>query len=98
MSVEWQALPNLRAVSNAQHGEWEIEGRRPGQHFLPWEGEMWRSQDEYHGRPKQPKTKTVKLLGWITDFGCLALYKDGLPMPNGWLRVPAEDKTVEVEV
>jgi len=98
MSNEWQDLPNLAAVCAVQADRWYIEVKESDGTWIPWLGNVWSASWDYRGRPRPPKIKKVKLLGWITDFGCLALYREGPEMPNGWCRVPSEDKTVEVEV
>jgi len=103
MSVEWQALPNLRAVSNAQHGEWEIECRTlAAPDWKPWDGHVWKSFMDFRGRPEQPKTKTVKLVAYIMANGIFRWVEEGSMAHKDVVatklrRVPAEDKTVEVE-
>ena len=98
----WVELRDMKQVAEAQGDGWEIEGCRPGQYFLPWEGEMWRSQDEYRGRPKQPKTKKVTLECWMhrsTGSTCTrkAGFNDDLKYEDRWVRFPAGDMMGEVE-
>lgn len=50
--------------------------------------------DYFKYRVKPPERKTVKLLAWF-DGNCLSWRAEG---PNiGATRVPAEDKTIEIE-
>jgi hypothetical protein len=41
--------------------------------------------------------KKVKMLAWLTLSGSFFLKAEGSPVPEDWLRVPAEDKIIEVE-
>ena len=100
METEWQALPNLASVCAVQADGWDIESRTLAvPEWKPWDGHVWKSFMDFRGRPKQPKTKTIKLEGWL-DFRSelhlvVAGHESGF---TKWLRVPSEDKTVEVEV
>jgi hypothetical protein len=94
---EWKDLPDMWSVALAQADGWEIEVHNPTYAcWNEWEGTRWSGSAVYRGRPKQPKTRTVKLLGWLTASGQLTHWRDSVVMPE-WKRVPAEDKVIEVE-
>jgi hypothetical protein len=97
MSNKWLELPYMWDVAGALDKGWEIEvdtGGRAG--WEPWKGKAWVDYMPYRGRPAQPKTVTVKLLGWLAPSGLL--YHATADYTQGdWKRVPSEDKTVEVE-
>lgn len=44
----------------------------------------------------KPKTKKVKLLAYLTSTG-LEWRKEWISAPDSWVRVPSEDKEIEVE-
>ena len=56
------------------------------------------SPPEYYEIRDKPKPmKKVKMLAWLTLSGSFFLKAEGSPVPEGWLRVPSEDKEVEIE-
>jgi len=95
---EWKDLPDLQSVAQAQADGWEIETNTPTLNYpwVTWPGENWNSFHIYRGRPKQPKTKQVKMLCWYD--GALNWYGENDVLPQDtWKRVPSEDKVIEVE-
>ena len=95
MNKEWQDLPNMFDVCTAQADGWEIEVIIRGE-LEGWTGRSWSNAFYYHGRPKQPKTKTVKLLCFFDGYDLLWTTRHD-DIVAGYQRVPSEDKTVEVE-
>jgi hypothetical protein len=97
MKAEWIELNSIEDVARAKVERWDIESSEGGA-YRPWDGCGWHCNITYRGRPKQPNTVTVKLLGWF-DGSALAWRDERYPPPYdwGWLRVPSEDKTIEVE-
>ena len=58
----------------------------------------WSEPPEAYEIRDKPKTmKKVKMLAWLTLSGSFFLKAEGSPVPEDWLRVPAEDKIIEVE-
>lgn len=96
---EWKDLPNMWAVALAQVDKWEIEVHNPTYAcWSKWEGTRWSATGVYRGRPKQPKTKQIEVLGWLTSSWQLVYWHKGaINAPNDWKRVPSEDKVIEVE-
>ena len=94
---EWHDLPTMQDVARAQYEGWEIEVFSEFyKTWVPWNGENWSVGATYHGRPKQPKKRKIKLLAWYN--GSLNWYSEDDVLPSDdWYRVPSEDKTVEVE-
>ena len=94
MSNDWVELRDMKQVAEAQWDGWEIETLYMGD-WLEWRGREWALGNKYRGRPKQPKTKTVKSECWRCSDGRLfwtnEKIKDGL-----WKRFPAGDMMGEV--
>jgi len=90
----------VQAVAQAQADGWEIEVNSTGKAgWIPWNKNAWMNYMEYRGRPKQPKTMLIKMLGWLTDLDGLRWFEEGAVVSAGeWKRVPAEDKVIEVEL
>ena len=104
MSTEWIELNGIEDVARAKVEKWDIEhmlyhDTNPPT-WVRWEGRSWFATWQFRGRPKQPKTSTVKVEGWLTEMGTLVHIVGYHTLPrdlSGWRRVPSEDKTVEVE-
>ena len=96
MTTEWTDLPDLQAVAKAQADGWEIEHyNHPGDYWNVWPQRGWNIQGKYRARPRQPKMKKVKMLCWFDGFG-LFWRKESMNYDKHWIRVPAEDKVIEV--
>lgn len=98
---EWKDLPDLQWVATAQAEGWAIEFRDGSIcEWFTWSGRFWNESAEFRGRPKQPKTKQVKILGWLTDRGTLVRIDEMRFSQldfSGWRRAPSEDTVIEVE-
>lgn len=69
-----------------QDGDWKDVG-------ATWE---WSSPlEDYEIRDKPVEKRKVKLLAWLTSKG-LVLMREGYSTPGTWIRVPSEDKEIEV--
>ena len=97
MNKEWQDLPNLFDVCTAQADGWEIIVSTGEDAWCPWGGTSWFAGITYRGRPKRPKTKTVKFLCYSTNFG-LEWQQEGQAVGEFCNRFPAGDIEGEVEV
>ena len=95
--TEWTELKTLQDVAKAQADGWEIEARAFGNiQWQSWGGRAWKYDLIYRGRPKQPKMEEVKMLCWKVN-GRLDWLEEGTHVAHpSWVRVPAEDKTIEV--
>jgi hypothetical protein len=98
--AEWRELPSLLCVAKAQADGWEIEsdtGDSDG--WCAWNGLSWSQYWKFRGRPRQPAMKKVKLEAWLSEYELrwLNVEAGNKPAPL-WIRVPSEDKTVEVPV
>ena len=102
MSTEWQDLPNRYDVYTAQADNWEIQSHGGSGFWIPWNGDSWNVEWYFRGRPKQPKTKTVKLVAYIMANGIFRWVEEGSMAHKDVVatklrRAPSEDKTVKVE-
>ena len=95
MSNEWRELKTLQEIAEAQKNGDEIECRDDGGRWTPWAGEYWHTSWKFRARPRQPKMKQVKLLCYFDEFELRWRKEDGIVSVN-WVRVPAEDKTIEI--
>jgi len=95
MTTEWIELTDLQAAGHLVDG-WEIEFRFNWTEWKSWDGECWTNETHFRGRPKQPKMKTVKMLCYLIDNHRLNWLTENAATTYGMIRVPAEDKTIEV--
>ena len=98
MSNEWRELKTLQDVAAAQAAGDEVEYLM-GNSWQLWGGSFWSSLGAFRARPRQPKMKKVKLLCWLNpDTGILFWRKENhaTMADSHWLRVPSEDKEIEV--
>jgi len=95
----WQDLPDLQAVARAQADGWEIEVDSTGKAgWIPWNKNAWMNYMEYRGRPKQPKTRKIKMLCWWDETtGKKVEQAKDFPVSGCWHRVPSGDSVIEVE-
>jgi hypothetical protein len=98
MTTEWKDLPTLPDVGAAQLEGWEIQRLNTAKPDLwsDWDGCAWVSHWSLRGRPRQPKMKKVKSLCWRYSDGDFAWRTEGIILAKPWVRVPSEDKMVEV--
>lgn len=94
----WIDLPTLQDVAKAQYDGWEIVWQEKSSFdesdpLHPWDGSGWSQYWRFRGRHRQPKMKKVKLLGWF-DGEELRLAHEALQ--HDWVRVPSEDKEIEI--
>jgi hypothetical protein len=92
MNNEWQDLPNMEAVCEANVAGWEIEkfDQFYGNWNL-WSEETWATFEKYRGRPKQPVKR--KFLCYATPHR-LEWRDEGFGIEPGWIRAPEHDKEV----
>ena len=57
---------------------------------------LWTDESSYRLRDKPAEKKKVKLLAWI-NYGTLFWYTEDTDVQPSWIRVPSEDKEVEVD-
>lgn len=98
--TEWKDLTDPEELFRLHKAGWEIERNMHGV-WEWWDGRSWTAAWSFHGRPPQPKTRTVTLEMWLhTDSGStttrLAGNTDFEDLP-GYCRFPAGDITGEVE-
>jgi hypothetical protein len=93
--TEWTRLNSIEDVAIAKRNGWDIESSEGGA-YRPWDGCGWHCNITYRARPKKPKTVTVRLLGWYSGMDLIHRV-EGAAVNRHWLRVPGEDKVVEVE-
>jgi hypothetical protein len=100
MTTDWKDLPTMQDVACAQADGWEVEARisaRPEDKFEQWSGIWWEASYVFRGRPRQPAMNKVKFKCFSVN-GQLGWRDESLSAPDYWVRVPSEDKTVEVPV
>lgn len=97
MNNEWKALPTFVSVAEALNAGEEI-WLRDDTHISwgLWDGGDWRRAWKFRSRPAQPKTKKVKVLGWMSMAGQIVRYAEGVAMAPGYKRAPSEDREIEV--
>lgn len=91
---EWRDLPTFEDVADAKRAGDEIE-LLGGIGWRKWRGSMWDRNVQYRARPAQPKMKKVRMLAY-TDCQALMWRGEDVQLPSCWVRVPAEDKEIEV--
>lgn len=91
---EWRDLPTFEDVADAKRAGDEIEVNT-GPHWESWKGTAWMNYMGYRARPAQPKMKKVRMLAY-TDCQALMWRGEDVELPSCWVRVPAEDKEIEV--
>ena len=92
--TEWIELTDLQSVAKAQADGWEIEFKS-GKEWTLWTGKGWYADQRYRARPRQPVTRKVKMLCYFAGLQIMWRSED-CQVPKSWVRVPAEDKTIEV--
>jgi hypothetical protein len=98
MTTEWKDLPTMQDVACAQADDWDIQwATRGDQVWAVWLGELWASKYIFRGRPRQPKMKKVKILSYM-HIGCgdIIFRFEAEEVANHWIRIPSEDKIVEI--
>ena len=99
MNKEWTALKTGKEVFDRAADGWEIEVLAGNNAWYPWSETLWFAGATYHGRPKQPQTKKMKLEAWLDSRPELRFLVAGYePSSHNWVRVQSEDKEIEVEV
>ena len=101
MTTDWKDLPTITDVGKAQADEWEIQrlnSIKPDL-WVDWDRYSWSSTWTFRGRPRQPKMRKLKLLCWFN--GSLNWYAADEVLPSDdwirdWIRVPSEDKEIEI--
>jgi hypothetical protein len=95
MINKWIELNDIIAVAAAKTRGWDIEIDTTGTgYWKTWDSRTWTDYKRYRGRPKK-QPRIIKMLAWL-DGDCLSWRREGLPAPDGWLRVHDEDKIIEV--
>lgn len=90
---EWSMLPDMTAVAVAKEKGWEIEvNHLCEEDWAKWSGEYWCIDDQFRGRPAQPKTRTLTIHCYYTGNG---LVWSEVASPD-WVRISSEDKAIEV--
>lgn len=97
MSNEWKPLPTMEDVAKAKADGWDIYHCDASGAWFKWMGFAWQSDWEFRGRKPLPAMKKVKLEAWLDSRPELRLIQEGfIPLSTGWIRVPSEDKMIEV--
>ena len=86
----------LKAAAKDPTKQIRVKGRRwVDGGYRPDDWRWSRPVDQYEIRDKP---RTVKLLAWLRTDGYLTWRNAERPLPpNNWVRVPSEDKEIEVE-
>lgn len=96
MNNEWRDLPTLADVAAAQAAGDDIEVLTDsGVVWCEWNYVEWEKKWKFRARPAQPKMKKVKLLAWL-DADQLFWLRETSTSKFPAVRVPAEDKIIEV--
>lgn len=92
---EWRDLPTMADVAAAKAAGDEIQVHHIGSVWNSWKGVSWANDWIFRARPAQPKMKKVKLLAWL-DADQLFWLRETSTSKFPAVRVPAEDKIIEV--
>ncbi len=92
---EWKDLPTFESVADALKAGEEIQFLESGS-WLPWFGTGWWADIKFRSRPAQPKTKKVKVLGWLDRAGRVQRVAQDSAVGVDWKRAPSEDGEIEV--
>ena len=96
MNEEWKDLLTMQDVACAQADGWEIERLVPrGYGWQQWDGLGWHAEWQFRARPRQPAMKKVKF-ECFSVHGQLVWRDESLSVLDHWIRVPSEDKEIEV--
>ena len=95
MNENWIDLNDLQAVAIAQSEGWEIECHGTSGSWCSWNSISWHTDLQYRGRPRQPKTREVKMECFLID-GELHWRDEKLSVLEHWIRQPHRDIVVEV--
>ena len=93
---EWRDLKNLQDVAAAQAAGEEIECTGEALWF-PWDGNHWDKLMKYRARPRQPKTKKLKIYGYLdTVTGRTFTVVRGVSISGDAVPYPKLDDEIEV--
>ncbi len=93
---EWKDCSSLKLLAEAQDREDKIEYRNMHDEWVFWNELIWRMDYKYRCRPKQPKMKRVEMLAWFNGYRLDWVRKGDVLHSSVSIRVPAEDKIIEV--
>lgn len=96
MTTEWKDITDPEELFRLKREGWEIEFKNTYEEkWFEWNGIEWESRWKFRARPAQPKMKKVKLLAWL-DADQLFWLRETSTSKFPAVRVPAEDKIIEV--
>ncbi len=95
MTAEWKEVTDPEELFKLKLEGWEIQVRNAGA-WLKWGATSWSQSFKFRARPQQPNMKKVKMLAYFD--GVLLVWRNAdYNLTDGrWVRVPAEDKEIEV--
>jgi hypothetical protein len=96
MTTEWKYLQTFQDVACAQADGWEIECAPTDCDWRPWAVKVWQNNWGFRARPRQPVMKKVKMLCYFDTVIYQLVWSSAEAISGDWIRVPSEDKTVEV--
>ena len=97
--TDWKEITDPEELFRLKREGWEIELAN-GTSWGLWAGTIWSAVYKFRARPPQPKTKKVKMLCWFDGTWLQYATEDhskGLASATKWIRIPAEDKEIEVQ-
>lgn len=95
MNNEWRDLPSMADVAAAQAAGDEIEYKNAMTSWNTWNEDWWNDDAKFRARPAQQKRKKIRMLCY-TDYQALMWRCEDVHLPKTWVRVPSEDKEIEV--
>ena len=96
MNTEWRELKTLQDVAEAQKNGDEIEVSDDYVSWKSWFEKSWHFSARYRARPRQPKMKQVKMLCYFDGEFLFWAVEDSSWAAKNRVRVPAEDKVIEI--
>lgn len=94
MTTEWKDLLTMQDVACAQADGWEIQFFTSNV-WCSWNMNVWFDTTPFRGRSIKPKMKNVKMLCYLDTVINQLIWSSSDPI-SGWIRVPSEDKEIEV--
>ena len=94
---EWRELPTMADVAAAQAAGDEIEYLYCGR-WVAWYGTTWDLYRDFRARPRQPKTKKLKIYGYLDMVtGRTFTVVRGMTISGNAIPYPKLDDEIEVE-
>ena len=94
--TKWKEITDPEELFRLKREGWEIQlWHHPSVAWFGWPGLKWDILSKFRARPPQPKMKKMKMLCYLAVQQLVWRFDD-YKCPDSWIRIPAEDKEIEV--